>query len=263
MTCAVVGSTSFLKTPYTTALAVWKDAKGVIQLRPAANGAIMRTSVLGTIYRHDLNKAKEEAIRYAKVTHADPRSIASAVALTSAIALLHNGATFDNAMQQAEETAIQVLWSEIEALQTHMIKEEGAKWKEIAQKFEGELRSCMHASLNELALCAPPIGYTFKCLGAAFYSAREAQRLINEGMAPQDAFRMVMETIIFEGGDADTNAAAAGALLGAYLGEDAIPDSWKNNLHPQDKRVLEEALSHVEILAQHVPHTQGTSKIDF
>lgn len=36
------------------------------------------------------------------------------------------------------------------------------------------------------------------------------------------------------GGDADTNACVAGAMLGCKLGIEAIPESWKNKLKHKD-----------------------------
>lgn len=36
--------------------------------------------------------------------------------------------------------------------------------------------------------------------------------------------------IVLSGGDAGTNAAVAGAILGAKFGIDQIPEEWKNGL---------------------------------
>lgn len=36
--------------------------------------------------------------------------------------------------------------------------------------------------------------------------------------------------IVLSGGDADTNAAVAGAILGAKFGKDQIPEEWRNGL---------------------------------
>ena len=36
--------------------------------------------------------------------------------------------------------------------------------------------------------------------------------------------------IVLSGGDADTNAAVAGAILGARFGIDPIPEEWKSGL---------------------------------
>jgi ADP-ribosylglycohydrolase len=96
------------------------------------------------------------------------------------------------------------------------------------------------------------MGYTFKTLGAGFYALRQAINRSNASIAPQVNFRNSIEEIIWEGGDADTNAAVAGALVGAYLGAMAIPESWRRDLHPQDKAVLQEAMEHCEQVAQRI-----------
>lgn len=44
-------------------------------------------------------------------------------------------------------------------------------------------------------------------------------------------FFIIYLHLIFQGGDADANAAVAGALLGCKLGLSAIPASWIESLH--------------------------------
>ena len=51
----------------------------------------MRTSILGTMEYHDLTKVIENTKNACKVTHADPRCVASCVAVTRAIALMLQG----------------------------------------------------------------------------------------------------------------------------------------------------------------------------
>ncbi|MFO0966748.1 MAG: ADP-ribosylglycohydrolase family protein [Gemmataceae bacterium] len=63
------------------------------------------------------------------------------------------------------------------------------------------------------------IGYTLKALGAGMWS-----------LAHAGSFAEGIDWIVHEGGDADTNAAVAGALLGARHGFSAIPAAWVNGL---------------------------------
>ncbi len=51
----------------------------------------MRTSILGTMEYHDIAKVLENTKNACKVTHADPRCVASCVAVTLAIALMLQG----------------------------------------------------------------------------------------------------------------------------------------------------------------------------
>ena len=74
-------------------------------------------------------------------------------------------------------------------------------------------------SLSELQLATGnAIGYTFKCLGAGFWALR------------QNDYRTALEAIVYEAGDADTNGAVAGALLGCKLGFKALPKPWLDDL---------------------------------
>ena len=57
----------------------------------APNGGVMRTSILGTMEYHDIAKVIENTKSACKVTHADPRCVASCVAVTMAIALMLQG----------------------------------------------------------------------------------------------------------------------------------------------------------------------------
>lgn len=82
-----------------------------------------------------------------------------------------------------------------------------------------------------------------KCLGAGIYCLRAAMtRLagIPDGQ-PRDNMRKVffqelIHGVVREGGAAQANAAFAGALLGAYLGYDAIPLEYRKGL--SDKKFL-------------------------
>ena len=50
------------------------------------------------------------------------------------------------------------------------------------------------------------------------------------GAAPFMAFEPLITDLIMFGGDADTNACFAGALVGAYLGYANLPLNWRNGL---------------------------------
>ncbi|WAR25846.1 hypothetical protein MAR_011550 [Mya arenaria] len=83
-----------------------------------------------------------------------------------------------------------------------------------------ELKAYMYPpGLKEMRLDDPAkASYTYKAVGAGFWALR------------QKDFRQAIQAIVLEGGDADANAAVAGALLGCKLGLDAIPRSWMEPL---------------------------------
>jgi hypothetical protein len=96
-----------------------------------------------------------------------------------------------------------------------------------------ELNRHVHAkSLAALELDSPDkIGYVYKCLGSAILLLRRAMHRSTlepptSPLASETVFEDLTVDLIMEGGDADTNAAAACALLGAYLGYSRLPSHW-------------------------------------
>lgn len=104
------------------------------------------------------------------------------------------------------------------------------------EKWTKELESsCFPQNVAQLDLgSASSIGYTFKCIGAAYYGATrkvDPAPTAPEYNGPEGLFRGLMEQITLEAGDADTNAAVMGSLLGARFGLDqGIPSSWWTEL---------------------------------
>ncbi|KAJ3167127.1 hypothetical protein HDU88_002464 [Geranomyces variabilis] len=81
------------------------------------------------------------------------------------------------------------------------------------------------------------MGYTLKCLGSALLC--HALPATAENTAPHGAlFREAITAVIREGGDADTNAAVCGALMGCRVGYEGLPREWLAGL--RNKAFLEE-----------------------
>jgi hypothetical protein len=82
-----------------------------------------------------------------------------------------------------------------------------------------ELDEPINKVLPLLALDDEHRGYTYKALACALYTLK----VIQSGDVD---FKLIMESIIKEGGDTDTNCAVAGQVLGAYLGYENLPKDW-------------------------------------
>jgi ADP-ribosylglycohydrolase len=67
------------------------------------------------------------------------------------------------------------------------------------------------------------IGYTYKTMAAGFWALNHAS-----------SFEDGLIQIVNEGGDADTNGAVAGALLGARFGISAIPPRFVTGILNKD-----------------------------
>ncbi|KAG0322858.1 hypothetical protein BGZ99_003109 [Dissophora globulifera] len=104
--------------------------------------------------------------------------------------------------------------------------------RRIQEKWTKELEtSCFPENLGALDLGhAAHMGYTFKCVGSGFYAVTrqlDAAATIEAYKGPTGLFRGIIEQVTLEAGDADTNGAVVGSLLGARFGlKDGIPDSW-------------------------------------
>ncbi len=191
---AVLSSEDFLKDPHKVSLQVWEKSGKML----AANGGVMRTCVLGVWDYYDLEKVRANAENACKITHYDPRCIGSCVAVSTAIALLLQGETnFDTLMRKVNAATL---------------------------PYDARIKEYL-----DLALAAPriedldlnqkdAIGYTLKALAVGFWALKNTD------------FEQGVIKIINEGGDADTNGAVAGALLGAKYGFEAIPLRWTDKL---------------------------------
>jgi len=200
--------------PLTASLDIWEQSGR----QAAPNGAVMRTAYIGIVRPWDLDWTSEVAAECAAVTHADPRCKASAVAVSVAIAEMVMGAPVSEAIAHAAERASK----HDPTVHAWMLD------KDIAE-FNLDEGLDTYKKGNPF----PPIGFTYKCLGAAFWALRQAQLLTPLRMSSRERFRRALEGVILAGGDTDTNGAVAGALLGAYLGMDGLPPVLAEGLQPR------------------------------
>ena len=106
----------------------------------------------------------------------------------------------------------------------------------IQDKWAQELQEhCFPKDLDHLELGDnAKMGYTFKCVGIGFYAATRKVDPSPTDKAydgPSGLFRGVMEQVTLEAGDADTNGAVVGSLLGARFGlEKGLPENWWTEL---------------------------------
>lgn len=163
----------------------------------AANGALMRTSIIGLLK----NNYRETSEKICKLTHFDPRCVGSCVIETSII----NKLVWENKELLYEEII------NIADIYDDRIKE----WVDIAYNSE---------SIEDLDLDEPySIGYTLRTLSSglwAYFHTRD--------------FESGLLTVVNECGDADTNAAVACSILGAKYGYSSIPIYYIDNLWNRD-----------------------------
>lgn len=192
----VVSHPDFLEDPYKCAKEVWDDSRH----EAAANGAIMRTSILGAFEFRDYQKVISNTEKITKVTHWDPRCIGSSIIITLIIANIIN----ENRLLTLREII------------------------ELGDKYDNRIiyyvEQSKQSNISNLYLDEEGvIGYTLLALSAglwAYFNAKD--------------FELGLISVINEGGDADTNGCIAGSILGAKFGYNSIPRHLIDGLKHKD-----------------------------
>lgn len=165
--------------------------------RSASNGAVMRCLPVALRYHDNVDKLVRVSTQQAAITHADDRCTWGAVAVNlAARELLRGNHHFLEEVLHRLEGAPRAL---IEAI------------GRVAWEPESDLPLGVEGEAGA--------GYVVHCVEIAFWCAVHRPS--------------VEEALIFlaeAGGDTDTNAAVAGALLGARDGETGIPPRWLDQL---------------------------------
>jgi len=201
----VVTSKGFVNDPIQVSKEVWTNS----QNKSAANGCVMRTSILGLPYFWDENKVIENATKICQVTHYDPRCVSCCIVLSLIIAQIISGEKdIEKIIDQSLSHGLQVLKNEEDI--------------EDFKKFFHKDIKIEEMELNKL------IGYVFKPVSCAIYSLRRAAKELNENKDKKSIYKDIITDFTFEAGDADTNCAVIGSVIGCYLGESCIPKEWKN-----------------------------------
>ncbi|KAL3868581.1 hypothetical protein ACJMK2_041382 [Sinanodonta woodiana] len=206
-THAILSHPGFLSNPQKVSQDIWIK-RGCVD---APNGGVMRTSILGIHEWWDVERVEKNAALICRTTHFDPRCVASAVAVSVAISLMLKRQVPYYDARTKEYNVKEIIQDSYHRASEYLDKKEDKR----------ELQRYMNCEvLTDLKLDDVNImGYTFKCLGAGFWALK------------QNHFRSAIQNITMEGGDADTNCAVAGALLGCKLGgRYLLPSTWMSTL---------------------------------
>ncbi|RHZ63541.1 hypothetical protein CDV55_102627 [Aspergillus turcosus] len=229
----VVLDKHFLKDPIATAHRHWRASN----YKAAPNGSLMRTYPLGIIcLDKKLDETFQTAADFSRVTHADPRCIVSCCLATGLIRGVLRGETLT---EDDIDTMIGLSLSWIEDWTARENQNQKVQGADASSPFTyppfdvDEFNKHVRAeSLAALQLDdARTMGYVYKTLGAGIWTLRAAMRRIDSQVSSLDSlFEELITSLVLCGGDADTNAAVAGSLLGAWVGFNALPASWKDGL---------------------------------
>ncbi|KPM34504.1 hypothetical protein AK830_g12059 [Neonectria ditissima] len=223
---AIVRSKDYLDAPEATARQHW--TKGNYNAAP--NGSLMRTHPLGLMcLGRTVEETFEVAADYSVVTHVDSRCvIACAIGTALARGLVRGEIHTESQIDEMIDAAI--VW--YKARQEKELRD--PERKDEPRLDVEELKA--HATAKSLADLklddSYKIGYVYKTFGSGILLLRLAMRQLesNKLQSQLTTFEPLITDLIMEGGDADTNACFAGALLGSFLGFKALPPHWRDGL---------------------------------
>ncbi len=191
----------------TVARDVWEQRGPEVS---AGNGSVMYCAPLGLAYAARPEALPELAPALSALTHFDGRCGTAVLAVTMCVAALARGERVEDAARAALSA---------------VSEREGGE----------ELEFLVEAVGGSRAIDGPDQGFCLFTAGVAF------QALLRGGDVETELRRVVSL-----GGDTDTNAAVAGALLGARDGADALPAHWLDRLIEADT-IRAEALALVPL----------------
>ena len=156
----------------------------------AGNGSVMYCAPLGVARPRDPERLFAEAPALSRLTHRDERCATACLAVTLAVAALVRGEDPPHAVT-------------------------GAVGAVAGREGADELEHLADEAGRSRRVDGPDRGF-------ALFTAGIALQVVGEGLGFEEGLRHVVGL----GGDTDTNAAVAGALLGARHGRAAIPPAW-------------------------------------
>ena len=183
----VLNVADYVDKPFEVSRMVWKMSG----FQSAANGGVMRTSVVGLFPSY----VTECAENICKLTHYDPRCVGSCVIVSNLIHALIYGSKIPN-YQDMIDTAMEY-------------DERIADYIDLAWD-EADISRLMDDDHT---------GYTLVTLSVALWAYWHTT-----------SFEEGLLAVVNAGGDADTNAAVACAILGAKFGFSSIPQEYVKGL---------------------------------
>lgn len=186
--------------------------------RTAGNGSLMRTAPIGVALAKDPEARRLAALAESALTHFDPRCRLACAALDAAIARAASGPVTPLAMLEAAREELE------EATRTliNLTPTDGP-----------DVERALTALASDLDFAARPDPDLY---GADLHLHRHegfvrvAFRLAFWELLHAPTFEAALVDAVNRGGDADTNGAITGALLGARFGEGAIPEAWRTRV---------------------------------
>lgn len=173
------------------------------------NGSSMRTAPVGLFRHNRLDELKSLAAECSRITHVHRLGVGGAVLQSYSVALAVNS-DFSSKLDTMDF---------LEEIRRYIDEEE------YLEKLD---------EIDNLLYEDPKKEEVIYELGNGFEALTSVPTALYSFLSRNDRFESPVTYAVSLGGDADTIGAMAGALSGAYLGFDAIPSSWLENLEHKE-----------------------------
>ena len=180
----------------------------------AANGALMRVAPIGAYFANEEARVIDFAMQDARITHYDPRCQLASAALCAAIAFAVR--TDDPDPYRVVEAAQYAVGNAEAGVVCDDRDTVGLAVAELLDDLEFAARADPGLYDEGTPHMHDGSGFVRTAFRLAFWELLHAPTL-EAGLID----------VVNRGGDADTNGAIAGALLGAVHGDDAVPTRWR------------------------------------
>lgn len=196
--------------PHASGTVIWKTAAK----KPAGNGSLMRTAPIGVLFGKDADACRTASVLDSAITHADPRCVLACASFNAALAAAVHGVP-------STATAL------IEAAEREIAD---ASSFALTLGCEGDYASAaadLTADLRAAAWDDPQLTSGEVDMYAHQGFVRVAYRLAFWELLHARDYEDAILDVVNRGGDADTNAAITGAIVGALYGLSSIPIEWR------------------------------------
>lgn len=196
---------------------LWLDSRP----RPAGNNSLGRTAPIGVFFYKDQPRRIEASMLDSAITHFDPRCQLGCVMVNAAIAAClqtpNEKASHDEIAKQIEaDVSIAAAQLGRQHPDVILAVSDSAEWLREDVRLARE---------SDPQLYGPDLHLWFHDK-----SVRTALRLALWELFHAPDFEQALIDVVNRGGDADTNAAITGAIYGAWVGEEGIPQRWRDTV---------------------------------
>ena len=205
----------------------------------APNGGVMRTCIVGTLKTMDC--VVRTADLFCKMTHYNIKCRMSCVFISSLIHnMIYNFAKFRTVQKFIDESLRITKYF----LMDHCSDNVYRKYNEFVGYLSFKNFEDIPLAMNKMG------GYTYIPVACAVVGLKLAEELYCPQANHPNRYEKIINQIIYEGGDADTNAAVAGAVLGAYLSSSEIPSYLIDGI--DNKTFLDERIKKIQSFVKNV-----------